>query len=278
MINLGGQSRPLDLRDIKLGAVQPPVEIPTSYATDISWLEAIWQDGTPSCGAHAWAHLKAILDHFDTGKQKYSPRWSWLKIKEIDGHPLEVGTDMRSIFRTGSERGACDYNLLPNVFPTTTEAYSDPSVASEEMRKNAHPRIIKAYGFGTPARIKEHIYQNKAVLVLLDVGNTWWGQKLIWPFTRRDSGHFVVAYGYDEDWIYIIDSADKNIPLKKLSPDYPVREVGTAIDIPDEEVKKLIAEKATLQKWVAALQALLKLAQKFNLKIDFSKVAQMLKK
>lgn len=271
MSTLGGNTRPLDLRDIKLETIQPLGPIPESYQTDVSWLEPIWQSNTPSCGAHAWAHLKAILDHFDTGNNRYSPRYSWLRIKEIDGLVPEVGTNMRAIFKAGASQGAADYELLPNVFPTTTVAYSSKEgVPMDLLHENAHPRIIKAYAFGSVALIKEHIFRNKAVLILADIGETWWGQKVVWPFKKKDSGHFFVGYGYDQDYLYIIDSADKNVPLKKLSlvpfMEYPLREVGTAVDIPDEEVKRLIARRDTLQKLVSALQALLNAVKGFNWK------------
>lgn len=258
MINLGGNPRKYDPRDIKLGAVQPPVEIPKSYQTDISWLDPIWQDGTPSCGAHAGAHLKMILDHFDgsADKVEYSPRYLWLKIKEIDGYPLEVGTDMRSIFKALANKGVCNYSLLPNSFPTTTQEYSK-NVATPEMDANAHPRIIRAYGFTVPSKIKEAIYQNKAVLILADVGDSWWKKVFVWMFKKKDSGHFFIGYGFDEQSISVLDSADKEVPLKKLMFDYPIREVGTAIDIPDWQVKNLTTQISLLRKVVALLAKLL---------------------
>lgn len=253
-INLGGLPRVRDSKDINLGSVQSRIERPSNYKTDVSWLEPIWQSNTPACGAHAGAHLKAILDYSDTGPQKYSPNDLWREIKLIDGHRPEDGTDMRSILKVLANRGVCDYPLMPNVFPTTLQEYTDPSKLTQTIRDNAHPRIIKAYGFDTPARAEDAIFANKAVLLLIDIGNTWFGKEYVEPFTRRDSGHFVCAYGFSADGsIDIIDSADRTKPFKRLSPDYPIREVGTAIDMPNWQVKAMTTQIQLLNQVVALL-------------------------
>ena len=269
MINLGGLKRKLDLRDIKLGRVQAPVAIPDSYQTDIAWLKPIWQNGEPACGSHAGTHLKMILDYFDTGDTgaQYSPEYLWIKVKQIDGYPLEEGTDMRSIFKVLLSSGVCDYSLLPNSFPDTLADYSSPAKITPEMDANAQPRIIKSYAFdniGGGTELKQAIYQNKAVMLLLDVGETWWGKETVLPFKNKQGGHFVVAFGYGGDFIDILDSADQNVPLKTLALDYPIREVGTCVDLPDEVIKAQINKLAMLQKLVVLyrrLIALLKIAR-----------------
>lgn len=251
----GALPRKLDLRDLKLGAIQAPIELPKKYETDISWFKSIWQNGFPACGSHAGAHLKMILDYFDTGAKRYSPNYLWIKIKQIDGHPLEVGTDMRSILKTLQSCGVCDYYLLPNDFTISLEEYSTKKITSE-LDENAQPRIIKNYAFG--GDIRQAIYKNKAVLILIDVGDTWWiREKIELPITKQ-GGHFVVAYGYDEDYIYVIDSADKQVPLKKLPNNYPIREIGTAIDLPDDYIIKQTTLIKLAQKVVALYQLLLK--------------------
>jgi hypothetical protein len=209
-----------------------------------------------NCGSHAGTHLKMILDYFDTGAKVYSPNYLWIKIKQIDGYPLEVGTDMRSIFKTLQSYGVCDYDLLPNDFSISLQEYSNPEIINKELDENAQPRIIKSYAFGND--IKKDIYLNKAVIILIDIGETWWTrEKIEYPFIKKDGGHFVVAYGYDEDYIYVIDSADKQVPLKKLPNNYPIREIGTCVDLPDEVVKNLIKQKELLQKVVELLRQLL---------------------
>lgn len=258
-MNLGAIERKLDLRDIKLGRVQAPVEIPPVYETDIKQLEALYQGQTPTCGAHSGSHLKAILDLTDTGVHKYSPRFLWLMIKRIDGYPLEVGTDMRSIFKSLQEKGVCDWDLLPNNFPTTIEDYSDQSAVGQKMVDNAAPRVISSYAFCSTdiASIKQAIYQNKAVLLLLNVDKGWWGNNVPTVQGGESSGHFVVAYGYSENMISIIDSADKVVPFKKLVISYPLREAGTAIDLPDS-----VVIRETQKRLLAKLQLLLSLYQK----------------
>jgi len=265
----GAITKPLDLRDIKLGAVQPPdPAIPITYETDVSWLKPIYQNGWPACGAHAGSHLKAILDHENEPDKKsyhYSPKFLWKEIKAIDGYEPEVGTDMRSIFKVLYNTGICDYDLKPNIYTDDLDQYTLYDNLIKE-KENAHPKVIKSYAFGKNNfnSITEAIYKNKAVLLLLDIGNTWWGKTFVYQFTRKDGGHFVVAYGYDENYIYIVDSADRFVPFKRIFYNYVIREVGTAIDLPNEYVENLIRQKEFLQKLVALYQKLISLTKGLN--------------
>lgn len=254
-MNLGAIKKPLDLRDIKLGKVQDPVGIPEKYETDISWLKTLYQNGYPMCGSHAGAHFKAILD-FLTEKEgrHYSPVYLWKKIKAFDGHAPEVGTDMRSILKALYSHGICDYDMLPTDLDLTL-AEQTKEDTTPAQNANAQPRIIQSYAFGKTDiySIKQSIYQNKAIIILIDIGDSWWKQKLVYPFTRRDGGHFVVAYGYDEDGILIVDSADRYQPFKKILWGYKIRDIGTAVDLPDWQVENLVKQKELLQKVVALL-------------------------
>src|ERR1039457_5260895 len=111
---LGAIERTKDERDFDLGSVAAPVTIPTTLNVDLSWLTTNFQGETPTCGAHAAAHFQAILEHQidSTIKQRYSPRYLWTKIKQIDGLPLDAGTDMRSIFKALQNNGADDFEPL----------------------------------------------------------------------------------------------------------------------------------------------------------------------
>src|ERR1700690_1906126 len=98
--NLGGLPRPNDDRDLLLGSVAAPVEIPAMFLPDNTWLQRNYQGQTPYCGAHALSHLKAILERNENplSVPHYTPRYLWIRVKQIDGAPLESGTDMRSLF------------------------------------------------------------------------------------------------------------------------------------------------------------------------------------
>ena len=262
-MNLTVAKRPLDLRDIKLGTVQEPVPIPDSYITDITGYPSYWQNGFGTCGAHSGAFLKVIQENIESGRfQDFSPRFLWDEIKQIDGLPIERGTDMRSIMKALRSKGICDYYLLPNDYTITVEQYTSPSNITPEMENNAKPRIIGSYAFiDWPSlnELKQAIYQNKAVLLTLrNFGNSFFGTET--PVAGKGTyGHFVCCYGYDSKYIYIKDSCEKFFPYKKLDiswlPYY--EELGTSVDLDDKVVQEMINKLALLQKLVALWQKIL---------------------
>ena len=236
--NLGALPNKEDKRDILLGRISPKVQIPESYITNSSLIKTLYQDKYPMCGSHAGSLFKAWHDIIETGTtQNYSPVYLWKKIKAIDGYAPEMGTDMRSIFKVLSNTGVCDYNLLPTDYTLSLEEQTKDNT-NEEQNENAHPRIIKSYAqdSGDIQFLKEQIYLHKLAIVLANVGNTWWGKKEVVPFTKMDGGHFFVAYGYDKDGVFVVDSADKDVPFKHISNDYVIRAVGTAVDLPNWQV------------------------------------------
>lgn len=266
-MKLGAIERKLDLRDIKLGKVQAPVIIPEEYMPDHSFLPTYYQNGYPTCGAFAGRYYKTVKEHYENNSSiKFSGRFLWRMIKNIDNFPLEDGTDMRSIFKALRSKGICDDFLLPDVY-STIEEYSDPVITSE-MYENAHPRIIGAYSFLENCQfstLKQAIYQNKAVILLLYAGNDFWGKTLPSP-TYRSNGHFVVADGYTKTHIRIKDSTEVNssFSFKMLSESWVpyFREAGVAIELSNEEVKRLTRKLAILQEIVKIYYQLIALKNK----------------
>jgi hypothetical protein len=240
-LNLGALERKPDNRDILLGAVQAPVSIPASYIPDVSWLKRNYQGQTPTCGAHAASHFQAILEHnIDPAAiQRYSPRYLWTKIKQIDGFALDAGTDMRSIFKVLQNAGADDFEPLENDVTLPLPTYSSPSAITADMDTNAANKKINSYGFGNTDfdSLCQYIFQKKAVLLLIKCDDQFW-QSAAPVFTTPKYGHFITAFGYDENSIRIIDSADPNDPwaIKTIDKKYITSqfffESGTAIDLP----------------------------------------------
>ncbi len=247
--NLGGVERKPDSRDFLLGSIQAPVSIPPSFAPDISWLVPNWQGELPACGAHAASHLQAILEHQNTPAtaQRYTPRYSWIKIKQIDGFPLEDGTDMRSIFKSLTNDGANDFEPLENDVALPLATYSDKTATTAALDADAANQKINSYAFGNTdfASLCQHIYQNKAVLLLIKCDDAWWGTATP-TFTSAKYGHFITAYGFSPTGIKIVDSSDNAIPLKEISKQFItsqfIIEAGTAIDIPPAQVQALITQ------------------------------------
>lgn len=213
---LGGLTQPIDIRDIKLGAVQTPVSIPPSYNQTNAWgLPIEYQGKQPACGAHAGDFLKEILDSYLTPGH-YSPRFTWADIKTFDGYALDAGTDMRSIFKSLQKAGTLDFPLMGNEVGLSLPDYAHPAI-TPAMKTNAGGKLISTYAFIddlTFHGIKQAIYQNKAVLLLIQVGEEFWtaadgtvswAEKDVLPLRPPKnivSGHFIVAHSYDEKYIY----------------------------------------------------------------------------
>jgi hypothetical protein len=91
--------------------------------------------------------------------------------------------------------------------------------------------------------VRQNIYQFKAVILLIKCDEGFWGTEIP-SFTQPLYGHFVVAYGYDQDYINIVDSADPNIGFKKISKSYFVPkfiiETGTAVDLSPTQIQAIV--------------------------------------
>jgi hypothetical protein len=238
---LGALERRKDGRDILLGSVQAPAAIPATFIPDISWLKRNFQGETPTCGAHALSHFQAILEHAaaPTISQRYTPRFSWIEIKLIDGFPLEAGTDMRSMFKAAQNNGADDFEPLENDVTLPIETYSAPAIITPDLVANASTKKIGSYAFGKLdfESLCQYIYKNQAVLLLIKCDDGFWGTKTP-TFITATYGHFICAFGYDENNVYIIDSADPDdaFAIKAISKQYITPEFffesGTAVDLP----------------------------------------------
>ena len=251
---LGALESPKDSRDINLGAIQPP-NYPDSYETDVSWIKPLWQDGYPMCGAFAGSILKVIQEYAETNTQEmFSPIFLWKKIKSLDGYAPQMGTDGRSIMKALSKYGICKLELLPIEYDKNLVEYSKDDT-TEQQNSEAHNRIIKSYG--TEVDVRRAIFNNKAVLILTNVGQGWWGRDVVIQDSNLGDGHFIVGYGYDKDYIYIIDSADKDKPFKKVS--MPLREIWTAADMENWKVEAMKTQIVLLKK---AIELMIRLINK----------------
>lgn len=251
--NLGALERPKDPRDILLGSVQAPVQIPTLFIPDVrSWLQRNYQGQTPFCGEHAGTHLKVILDNAaSTAIGRKSPRYGAVKLKSpsspvYDGFAIDAGTTMTAVFKWLEKVGADDYAPLENDVTLPLATYCEPSAVTPVMDANAAISLISSYAFGGTdfTSLCQAIYQNKAVILLIKCDEGFWGTATP-TFTTPTYGHFVVAYGYDAEGIYVVDSADPNneFAFKHILAQYITPmfffEAGTAIDLPPTVKKAL---------------------------------------
>lgn len=258
----GAIESPKDIRDIQLGKVQEPTSFPEKFINDKKDIPAYFQGYLPTCSAHAGAWLKHVQELRESGNSVLlSPKYLWIKIKQIDSYPLEAGTDMRSIFKTLKSSGICSSEKLSNTITEPLDSYSDPKQVNYIMDADAQPRIIKSYAFLDDRSwngIKRAIYKNNEVVLLLRFDATFFGTDMPPKPFSEPYGHFVIAHSYDEDFIYIKDSADLRFPDKKLSKEWlpHIKEAGTTIDLPNEVVYNLTQQLSILQQVVVLLQKL----------------------
>jgi len=263
---LGGLERPQDERDLILGGAAP-VSIPANFLVDYSsWFQRNFQGQTAFCGEHAGTHFKVILDFYAMNAQeRKSPRYGVIKMKTpsspvYDGYPIDAGTDMRAIFKWLKEVGADDFEPLENNVMLPTAEYCDASVITPAIDANAAKSKISNYAFGNTdfESLCQLIYQNKAVLLLIKCDDGFWGTSTP-TFTTPTYGHFVVATGYDENHIQVIDSADPDdaFAVKMIAKQYItsefILESGTAIDPATAQAIKsaIVSHSATVVQDVA---------------------------
>src|ERR1035437_5987260 len=224
--------------DFHLGAFTPSTYPDTFLPTYPVTIEN--QNHTPSCGAHAGAYVKDIF-----GTTRVSPEYLWKKIKQVDGFGVDNGTTLDVILQTLQKQGICSFDLLPNNSNVTNAQYADPSTLTPQMDADAQTRKISAYAFQfnpTIDDLKSAIYTHKAVIMQLNVGMEWWTPswfeadilplKTIYPVT---SGHFVVAYAYDTQYIYFFNEWSDTWGRQGIGYfglDYLSRchEIGTIVD------------------------------------------------
>lgn len=267
---LGGQERPHDAKDYHLGsavaATHPPV-----FMQDAAFAAPIYFQGKrPACGAHAGIWLKTYLDILNgTSTAKYTPRFTWIDIKK-DGTSPSDGTDMRSIFNSLRNSGANSFEPLENDTTPNDSEYARASVATPAMQEDAKTHTISAYAFGGVSfeGIKQLIYDHRAVLLLIQVGESFWTapdgstswlEKDILPLRHPSpvvDGHFVVAHSYDQNYIYFANSFGSTWGRAGhgyFTTDYIpyVLETGTAVDKTNPAV--LIPEVVQVEQEVETL-------------------------
>lgn len=214
--SLGGKEFVPDGTEYKLklgAAVAKPSEF--MPITAFNPQQVFYQKQEPSCGANAGAFAAALID--EHSNQIYSPDYQWIDIKSFDGYALSDGTDMKSIFKS-LKNGSIPYSMLPERTDLPLAQYSSVSRVTPAMKAEAANHTIAAYGFHDEPLsmddLKSLIYVNKAVLVLIRLGDEFWtdkrgrnswAEKDILPLRTPDtiiSGHFIVLIGYDENYIY----------------------------------------------------------------------------
>lgn len=277
--NTGLKKSPSDLRDFKLskvnrliGAVGAPPEV---YSTDISKVPVLYQAKEPSCIGHATA---SGMMYYDEGRYSwdYSPRFLYALAKKDDGNPTSPGTNYRQCLIEGKNYGVCDNAQFSNDTSLPVNTYSDYKQIPQTAYDVAKDRKVASYVRVNDTSfqgIKNAIYQNGVVLLGVDLGVEWftsttgktsWAKDDVLPLRPPKlviSGHAILAYGYDQNYIYFRNSwstAWGDNGNGYFGPNYipHVIEAWTFMDLTPEVVQNLKTQLSLAQQALILLQQL----------------------
>ena len=278
---LGYVPSPEDKRDFTLERVNnilgAPV-VPVAYSTDLSAVPVLMQAQEPSCIGHATA---AGMMYTDQGAYSYdySPRFLYALCKRDDGIPNVEGTYYRQALKEAQQYGVSDNAQFPNDVTLDVPTYSNAALIPPEAFTVAKSRLVKSYVAVTDLSfngLKAAIAQNKVVLLGVKVGSEWWTAKSgvtswnaadLFPLRTPQiviSGHAIVAYGYDENYIYFRNSWSTEWGQNGngyFGADYIpfVQEAWTFMDLAPEVVQQLKNKISILSELVAIFTKLLSL-------------------
>jgi len=254
-----------DKRDFKLELLGTNTPIPEVYSTDITNIPVLHQRKQPACGSHSATSLKMIQEkHDDETNPNYTPRLHWKVTKSRDGIPLDSGMTINDLFKSLQTASVCDLSLLDNNTDLSLQDYFN-IVATPAQLENAKGKLIDNYAITyqpTFEQLKRSIYLNKAVIVLYRCGQnmyrpSWTDCLPLSPDKYpMDSGHFVVAYKYDKNYIYFRNSWGESWGIQGdgyFGADYMkhVVAIGTAID--KKDVTPNIVPMTWYQKFLAII-------------------------
>ncbi len=256
----GAIERPQEVSDIELGSVTPQTSIPAIYLpTYQNFIDMQSQIGC--CGAGAGKALKEVFTNIEGNPTHLSMEYLWKKIKDVDGIPLGDGTTLLGIMKGLQKYGVCTNDLLPtNAIGADPTIFAQDNTTPEQNTDASSRKITTGYAFAwspTFQDIKTAIYNHKAVVLLMRVGQEFWINREGTPSWRTDlfplnpnypveSGHFVLAYGYDENYIYFLNQwsdAWGQYGTGWFGADYASRvmEMGTAVDLASAPLQAVLS-------------------------------------
>lgn len=259
---------PKDKRDFRLSQVMgEPVQIPEVFMPDYSMLPMYHQHKQPSCIGHATTWMVNYFEYLEKDSViPLSPRFIYALAKRDDGIPNQDGTYYRMGLKKAQDYGVCKESLFPNDADLDRETYNNASLIHSIAYEDAEPRKIRSYLNVDSLKfenLKQVIFQNKMVMLALIVdenmytksnGAISWLEKDILPLRlpkSRDSGHAVVAIGYDKDHIYFQNSWGDTWGRKGIgyfTKEYVpfLEEAWTVMDLPNDKIEELRKANLTL--------------------------------
>lgn len=227
---------PLDTRDISFATVAKNTNIPEKYFTDVSKLPILDQRRLGACVGHAFANYINYFELQEGRKPEVSARYIYAMCKLLDGLQGE-GTFPRVGANVLKNFGASSTSFVPNDTRLSHSEY-----IKINGKNDASLRKIKAYAFvpNNIEMVKQAIFENKVIGIAIKTNRAY---------------HYVLAYGYDEEYIYYVNSWGKfwgNRGLGKISIEkelFDARDIITLVDITPEQLEE--AKQPTKWKYFA---------------------------
>jgi len=204
---------PYDERDIPLSSVQESIIIPKEFKRDLSAIPIDSQGKQPACVGYASSKVKESQELYEHKEFiDISPRFIYALCKRYDGYSGQ-GTYLRQAMKILQKFGACKESSFPSDTSLSYEEFINWDLITPEIYQEAEKYKIKTYA-SVPAdweQIKQSIYQNKTVLGGQSGTKEGWSQLPIEPPKEGEKlfGHAIAYFGYDDNYIYFINSWDK---------------------------------------------------------------------
>lgn len=192
----GAKLNEKDYRDIPLAKVQAPVAVPAKHITDISKIPVLNQREIGACVGHAIATALTYINYQETKQIEYlSPRFIYALAKQLDGNPLNEGTQPRLGAKVTTDNGCATDEIVNNDTFLTHAQYIKLDL-NQKVIDNAKPYKTKGYAFVpiTAEALKQAIYQNGVITITIGCGEIT--NKEIKKGT--ESGyHYIALFGYE---------------------------------------------------------------------------------
>lgn len=258
---------------------------PIAYKTDISAIPIFDQDKIPDCVENAVTFVKKYHDYKATGTvPDYARRFLAALTVKKDGFPIDNGTNIQnalSIAHDETNGGICESSFFSDDHTLDTRTFSDYVLIPQAAYRNATTHTIKSYAFLQDLSVnglKNAIYQNGLVVVGALINQNWWTDvrgNVTWdkgailpirPPKTKDpkvdttlSGHCFVLFGYDDQYIYFVNSfssewGDKGIGYFAVDEVPFIYEAAPIVDLTAEQIAALKQSSDALQQAEQVLQ------------------------
>lgn len=256
--------RPPDIPDVRnfvLEKAQPIAPFPTSFKTDLTQLGVYHQHDISDCVENGITLVKRYHDFKNTNVvEDLSRRFLAALTVKKDGFPLTDGTSVENALGIAHNQGICESTYFVDDHTLDSATFSDYNLIPTQAYQNALTHTIASYAFVSDKSfvgIKNAIYQNGVVVLAVTLDKNWWTAPngnpswqasdilpLRIPTDKASwSGHVVVAYAYDENFIYIWNSFSDQWGYQGhgwFGPEYCkfIGEAATIVDLTADQIQK----------------------------------------